>query len=228
MYSYYLNEALERISRDPQKSRMLDQFFSHFFSDGADLWTHHMNSLLDMNNRNFKRLIQEDGSFRNPRIYLYADINQKGNFTLEWSPLLRGLYQDEIESDFKWRPGYLVFTREPWPERLLWFQHIDEVRIYCTYGNKEAAKLLVKAIQYRIDEFQDFLKQHFDVVICSEFKIIPDGEKGPRGALYFDIENHSEEVVSKKIKESPELMDKQRKAMEKWAEKLGLNKVTDH
>jgi len=194
MYLHYLFQALDLLGahkKPIQWDYKLEEFLSHYISEHAEAWPYNMNALFDLNKRDLERLKTERGDFRKPRIFLYADINQSGNFVLEWSPYLRETAALGIKDiDFK---DLMVGECEPSHTRLLWFKNITILRFLLTTEIKEVAENLVLSIDERIGQMVKFLNQNFEVITCSEFKIIRKEQKIEN----FEIIRYSEKLISK-------------------------------
>lgn len=196
MYMHYLFKALHELEKHPSHSihasgfRInvddLRTFIDNFTSELSEPWTHSTGVLFDLNHRDLKGLKMGDSRFRKPRLFLYAEINQKQNFTLEWSPYFKNATSIK---DLDFKDLSLSICNSP-NNRLLWFQDITVLRLYLETDLQKVAENLIHSVQAKIYEITTFLKQNFDIVICSEFKIQEENNK----IINFDVVRHEREI----------------------------------
>ena len=187
MLSHYLRRALaakqKEVSRRPSYDLEEDRsVFSTVFRELAysvESWMFNITSLIDINNWNFSKLVDERGKYRKPTIHLMVDITSKDNLVLDWFPTLSSHHYSTGEGDFiRWSSGWPAGGGLP-DNRIVMIREFNNLNPSWkkeeTYGEPE--QLLVEGVQEHLKDVYRFLGHMFDVNVEMDLYLTYKKEK---------------------------------------------------
>jgi hypothetical protein len=138
-----------------------------------------LDSLIDIDNWNFSKLVGERGKYRKPRVRLVVDITSKDNLVLDWYPVPNGHYSDD-EGDFlRWSNQWPIGGGTLPDNRIVMIREFNNLnppwRKSETYGEPE--QLLVEGVQEHLKDVYRFLGNIFEISIETDLYLTYKNEK---------------------------------------------------
>lgn len=187
MPSYYLQRALAAKQKEYSRSPTyeLDNDRSVFSTVYQELsysvtnWMFNIDSLINIDNWNLSKLVNEHGKYRKPRVRLVVDITSKDNLVLDWYSVPDSHYLED-EGDFlRWSNQWPIGGGQLPDNRIVMIREFNNLnppwRDSETYGEPE--QLLVEGVQEHLKDVYRFLGSIFDVSIETDLYLTYKKEK---------------------------------------------------
>ncbi len=140
--------------------------------------------LLDINNWNLSKLVNGDGKYRKPTVYLKVDITSKDNLVLDWFPTLTSHIFSNGEGDFIRWSGMRPIGGLP-DNRIVMIREFNNLnpRWREATSYTESEQLLIEGVNQHLKEIYRFLDDFFEVNVENDLYLTYTGEKWSDGKL---------------------------------------------